>query len=55
MDPNSGRLYADVDAARRAGVKNPIEVRGELADIKRLSEAVARLQLQELEALRQTD
>jgi hypothetical protein len=43
MDPNTGRLYPDLDAARLAGVENPIELRGRLEDVERISKAVAEL------------
>lgn len=40
MDPNSGRLYESVAAARFAGVENPVEIIGEPDAVQRISAAV---------------
>lgn len=40
MDPNTGRLYPDLEAARVAGVTNPVQISGRLEDIERVSTAV---------------
>lgn len=50
MDPNSGRLYASLDAARLAGVENPVHITGRLEDIKRISDAVAEVHRREMTA-----
>ena len=41
MDPGTGRLYASFDAAKLAGVLNPVELTGRPEDIERISAAVA--------------
>jgi hypothetical protein len=41
MDPNSGRLYDSVEAAKEAGVENPVEITGRPEDVKKVSDAVA--------------
>lgn len=40
MDPNSGRLYPSLDAARAAGVANPVEITGQPEDVERVAAAV---------------
>ena len=40
MDPNNGRLYESIEAARAACVENPVELIGDEADIRRISDAV---------------
>jgi hypothetical protein len=40
MDPDSGRLYPSLEAARADGVANPVEIRGELEDLQRISEVL---------------
>jgi len=40
MDPNTGRLYPDLDTARLAGVENPVQITGLLEDVERISKAV---------------
>jgi hypothetical protein len=40
MDPNSGKLYPSVEAAREAGVPRPVELVGLRADVERVSQAV---------------
>lgn len=47
MDPNSGKLYSSVDDAKKAGVKDPVEVIGHLRDIERMSRAVSDLHARE--------
>jgi len=41
MDPYSGRLYPSLDAAKLAGVTNPVELSGRTEDVERISAAVA--------------
>lgn len=41
MDPYSGQLYPDIDTAKAAGVRNPVEITGLREDVERISEAVA--------------
>ncbi len=43
MDPNSGRIYADLATARAAGVEHPVEVIGRREDVERVSTAVRKL------------
>jgi hypothetical protein len=50
MDPNTGRLYADLTTARLSGVENPVELTGRPEDVQRISEAVAELHRRELTA-----
>ena len=40
MDPNTGTLYPSVEAARAAGVTNPVEVYGRPEEVERISAAV---------------
>lgn len=40
MDPNSGRIYENVDAALAAGVKDPVEIIGTPEAVQRISKAV---------------
>ncbi|WP_372595647.1 hypothetical protein [Actinotalea sp.] len=41
MDPNNGRLYPSVEAAKAAGVTSPVLVEGAPEDVQRVSDAVA--------------
>lgn len=43
MDPNSGKLYSSVAAAKRAGVENPVEIIGTPQEVRRISNAVKKL------------
>jgi len=40
MDPRTGDLYPSIDAARKAGVENPVELLGRKKDVERISRAV---------------
>lgn len=40
MDPGNGDIYPSVFDARRAGVKDPVEIRGSEAAIQSISSAV---------------
>ena len=40
MDPGTGTLYPSVDAARAAGVTNPVGIDGRREDVERISAAV---------------
>lgn len=40
MDPNTGRLYDTVEAAKADGVENPVEIVGRLQDVQRVANAV---------------
>ena len=42
MDPNSGRLYPSLEAAREAGVENPVEITGRPEDVKLVADKVAK-------------
>ena len=50
MDPNTGRLYADLNAARLAGVVEPVQIVGRPEDVLRISEAVAEQHRREMTA-----
>lgn len=50
MDPNTGRLYGSFDAAKLAGVVNPVEIIATEADALRISDAVARVHSAEQKA-----
>ena len=52
MDPLSGRLFASTDAAKRAGVENPVEITGRAEDVLRISAAVASTWTREQKAKR---
>lgn len=40
MDPNCGTLYPSVEAARAAGVADPVEMVGKPEDVERIAAAV---------------
>ena len=40
MDPNNGQLYPSWQAARDAGVENPVEISGRLEDVQAVSAAL---------------
>jgi hypothetical protein len=41
MDPNNGRIYPSLEAARAAGVPNPVEITGLREDVEKISRDVA--------------
>lgn len=41
MDPNSGRLFPSVEAAREAGVEDAVEIRGTEEAVMKVADAVA--------------
>lgn len=41
MDPNSGRIYPSLTAAKIAGVEHPVALAGRTEDVERISKAVA--------------
>lgn len=40
MDPNSGKIYSTLEAARLAGIKDAVEISGTPAAVEQISKAV---------------
>lgn len=43
MDPNTGRIFPSLDAARLAGIEEPVEISGTPEQVERISSAVRSL------------
>jgi len=54
VDPNRGILYPSVEAARAAGVLNPVGIDGAREDVERVAAAVRTRWTREQQAKRKT-